>query len=311
MNTLTRTVAPEPQSPTHTTYAPASPEWQAPPRAPEWVRVVLTIVAMMVSATSIILMKYVPGLAELAKSKDMATQIFLVVIVYTPALLCYLLLSVLLTRFLDRRPVAALGLRINARSMAILACATALSVTVMVLVSAVMNQIGNNQAETSNNLGTSVAMFIITNLALAFILQGIGEEVLWRGYLMQSLSIHPKRALWVSATVFAAMHLISNGGQNNALDHVLYVVGTFGIALLAGYMALWTRSVWAAVGIHGGWHTGHMITRLLGLGNASIITMVVVGLVMIALALVIARRITPQRWEEIAQRGPFALPDGR
>lgn len=314
MSTSTRTVAPEtrpfirPQA-THQIHLQTArqPQTSRPqPRAPEWVRVVLTVVAMLVAAFSALLLTLVPGFPEMFNSSDPVTSTIARTITPLVVLPCFLLMAFLLTRYLDRRPMAVLGLRATTRSMTALAGATALAAGLVTLGTAVTQLAGATGVAGTDLSVLPVPLLIANALAVPFFLQGIGEELLWRGYIMQSLSSRPKRALWISALTFAAMHLLSGGGQQNLLDHFLYLVAPFGFALLGGTLALQTRSVWAAIGIHGGYHVGTVITRLLGLGAPSIITQVIIGLVMAVLALMVARTITPQRWAEIAQRGPFA-----
>ena len=51
------------------------------------------------------------------------------------------------------------------------------------------------------------------------------------------------------------------------------------------------------------------MANLLGVDSVSVAQGMAIGLVMMVLALVVAKMITPQRWEEIARRGPFALKE--
>lgn len=312
MSISARTVAPAHRSLIRT---PPAPEPQATAQAPGrghrlpgWARVLLAVVATALSAFSVILPTLIPGVLDKVQGPEATatTALIVIMIIWAPALPCYLLTSFLLTRYVDRRPPAVLGLRLSARSMAGLLGATALAAAVVLLVRVVVHMSGGGQPVDANPGGAPLALVIAYGLARAFLLQGIGEEVLWRGYVLQSLSARPKRALWVSVLVFTAMHLISQGGQDGALDRVLYLIPTFGFALLAGCLALWTRSVWPAIGIHGGFHTGHVVATVAGVNSLSIPQEVAVGLIMTVLALVVVTRITPQRWAEIAQRGPYA-----
>lgn len=312
MSTSARTVAPAHQPLIRTPHDRTSQTTAQVPerghRLPGWARVLLAVVATALSALSVILPTLIPGVLDRVQGPDATatTALIVIMIIWAPALPCYLLTSFLLTRYLDRRPLAVLGLRLSARSMAGLLGATALAATVVLLVRVVVHMAGGGEPVAANPAGAPLALVIAYGLARAFLLQGIGEEVIWRGYVLQSLSARPKRALWVSVLVFTLMHLVSQGGQDGALDRVLYLIPTFGFALLAGCLALWTRSVWPAIGIHGGYHTGNVVATLAGINGLSIPQEVAVGLIMTALALVVLTRITPQRWAEIAQRGPYA-----
>lgn len=108
---------------------------------------------------------------------------------------------------------------------------------------------------------------VVAGLAQAFVLQGLPEELLFRGYQMTALRLRPVAALFVSAAVFASIHLISNGGQANALERVLYLATPFGFAVAGGALMILTDSLWAAVGVHAGMHVGALVGSFLGIGS--------------------------------------------
>lgn len=82
--------------------------------------------------------------------------------------------------------------------------------------------------------------------------------------------------------------------------------------MAAAYLSIMLRSVWAGGGIHGGLHVGGFVAHALGVEveNGPVVW-VAEGLVFAAVAVVLAHRIGPERWAEIAERGPYALPPGR
>ncbi|WP_052460508.1 hypothetical protein [Microbacterium gorillae] len=55
---------------------------------------------------------------------------------------------------------------------------------------------------------------------------------------------------------FTVIHLVSSGGQQNALERVIYLCLPFGFSLLAIGAMLLTGSLWAAIGVHSGIHLG-------------------------------------------------------
>lgn len=84
----------------------------------------------------------------------------------------------------------------------------------------------------------------------AFVLQGMGEEALFRGYLMTSLS--RKHNAWVaiiiSALAFACMH-----GGNAGFNSIAFInITLFGI--FAGVFMLKRGSIWAVGAIHTAWN---------------------------------------------------------
>lgn len=108
---------------------------------------------------------------------------------------------------------------------------------------------------------------VIAGLAQAFALQGVPEEVLFRGYQMTALRLRPLAALFISATVFASIHVISQGGQENALERLYYLALPLGFAIAGGALMILTDSLWGAVGVHGGVHVGFLIGTFFGVGN--------------------------------------------
>ncbi|POX66603.1 hypothetical protein C3481_11740 [Microbacterium sp. Ru50] len=103
------------------------------------------------------------------------------------------------------------------------------------------------------------ALLIIYYLGLAFVQQSLPEELLFRGWLLWRLRDRPVWAITVTTLVFTAIHLVSQGGQRSVSEHVLYLALPLGFSLLAVGLLLWTGSLWAAVGVHGGFHVGNYI----------------------------------------------------
>ncbi|MGO4957534.1 CPBP family glutamic-type intramembrane protease [Luteococcus sp. Sow4_B9] len=108
------------------------------------------------------------------------------------------------------------------------------------------------------------ALGIVAKIGLAIALQGIPEELVWRGWLMRCLADRPLIALAVSAIVFGMLHFWSIGGQEGIGDRVLYCLHAAAFGFLAGALALRLRSLWCAVGVHAGLH---LTTLCFELGN--------------------------------------------
>lgn len=126
--------------------------------------------------------------------------------------------------------------------------------------------------------GASPLAVAVVGLAMAFLLQGIPEELLFRGYLLHLFADRPVRGVWVSTAVFTVIHLVSSGGQRNALEHVLYLAIPFGFGLLAGALALTTRSLWSAVGVHAGFHVATLLGVPFDLRSGPVLWVVTGGL---------------------------------
>lgn len=101
---------------------------------------------------------------------------------------------------------------------------------------------------------------------------------MWRGYVMQLFEDRPLLALGVSTVGFGLLHLVSRGGQENLTDRLLYLLVPFGFGFCAATLVLLTRSLWPAVGIHGGSHVGTMLVNLTGAGDTGRWAWILVGL---------------------------------
>lgn len=85
---------------------------------------------------------------------------------------------------------------------------------------------------------------------LAFILQGMGEEVLFRGYLLTSLS--RRHNVWVaiiaSSLMFSAFHI------SNANFNLIAFINITLFGIFAGVFMLKRGSIWAVGAIHTAWN---------------------------------------------------------
>ena len=100
---------------------------------------------------------------------------------------------------------------------------------------------------------SAVILYVIDRIRAAFLQQGFPEELVWRGWLFTSLG-GTRAAGIISVVFFTLMHLGSSGGQQNWIDHLIYLAEPFGFAV-AAVVALWVSgSTWAAVGVHVGVH---------------------------------------------------------
>lgn len=138
----------------------------------------------------------------------------------------------------------------------------------------------------------SVWALVMAAVIQGFVLQGFPEELIFRGWQMTAFQTRAVAATVASSTIFASIHLISNGGQQNLAERVMYLALPFGFAMTAGALMVVTRSLWAAVGVHGGVHVGFLVSALLGFGGGPALWLTV-GAVYTALAVVlfmVARR---------------------
>lgn len=291
--------------------SPASP----PARLPGWARTLLPVVLMLPCAMAGTVLLLLPGYTGLLERPAVMVQLAAYAPFTAVVLLAYLLVSWALCRWVDRRPVGALGLRPGRRALLGLCLGCGISLLIGLVVAVSTRALGLTRSvqgvgpgDPAEGVGAlAVLAMVLLVLLRAFVLQGIGEEVLFRGYLMQSLRPRPVLAVLIAAVAFTLPHLLSNSGQQSPGEHLLFLAFPFGFALSAGFLAVAMRSVWAAVGIHGG---VHLATAAAALGPVTDGPAVWVGagLLHAVIGAVIAVRIPRSRWAEVRRHGPYSRP---
>lgn len=275
----------------------------ARPRGPLWLRVLLVPVAMLVGALSPTLIQvplsWIPGAREWFNNPaNLHLSVWVdVVIRAMPTITALFFVWLLITR-LDRRRLRDAGVLWTRDSLRLLGLGLAVS-AVVVLVTATTLQSSARPFEAS---GLPLWFAIYVAIANAILLQGFPEELFFRGYLMQTMRAHPLAAVAVSAVVFGAMHWVSAGGQQNALERFLYLLNPMAFGFCAAALVLLTRSLWPAVGVHAGLHLANLVAVLLGLSVegpmlwvASAVGYVIVGVVALSL------------WRKRGGRAPVVL----
>ncbi|MGO1850579.1 CPBP family intramembrane glutamic endopeptidase [Microbacterium sp.] len=200
-------------------------------------------------------------------------------------------------RWVERRSIRDAGWRWGRQSILWLLLGVAVAAASLIVVTAVLPAVGSvpDSPAMFGEPGAApltVALLILHYIGLAFLQQSIPEELLFRGWLLWRLRHRPVVAVVVTTLAFTVIHLVSSGGQQSAWEHVLYLALPFGFAVLATGMLLWTGSLWAAVGVHGGFHIGNYIaasvlapvdsaTSWLAVGGVQ----ATIGLVLVATAL--------------------------
>lgn len=229
--------------------------------------------------------------------------------------LCIVVLAVRFwMRWVERAPLRAAGWRWGRRSVVWLLLGVVVSAASAFAVVALLPSTGpvlDDSAFVGDESVTPlmVVLLIVYYLGLAFVQQGIPEELLFRGMLLWSLRERPALAVVVTTLAFTVIHLVSNGGQQSAGEHVLYLALPLGFALLAVGLLLWTGSLWAAVGVHGGFHVGNYlavgflpqvdsVTSWLAIGGVQ----AVIGLVLVVTALRRGKRILDGEGSAIPRR---------
>ncbi|WP_058624719.1 CPBP family intramembrane glutamic endopeptidase, partial [Microbacterium testaceum] len=209
-------------------------------------------------------------------------------------------------RGIERAPLRATGWRVDRLSAAWLLLGVVVAAASVLAVTALLPATGPVRDEEAffgeQTAPMMIPLLLAYYLGLAFVQQGIPEEVLFRGMLLWRLRERPVLAISVTTLAFTAIHLVSNGGQQSAGERVIYLALPFGFSLLAVGLLLWTGSLWAAVGVHGGFHVGNYLALGFLPEVSSVTSWVAVGSVQsaIGLALVVS-----------ALRRGKRIPDGR
>lgn len=155
-------------------------------------------------------------------------------------------------RLLDRRPIAAIGLRVGRQATLDTLAGIVITFFMMGLIYAVMTALGwltldgfAWQAEEPLFVWRKALYFLV-----AFIFVGWSEELLSRGYYLQTIA-SGLNLFWgviLSSAVFGLAHL----GTPQAMW--ISVAGLFltGLFFASGYLA--TRQLWLPIGLHIGWN---------------------------------------------------------
>ena len=259
--------APPPTSGPTSTTDPSAEGGGDPVGSParRWLRVVAivgpVVALMLATLVPAGLLSLLPPMADDAPA---GTVVVVVVVQSLAVCLAAAALCALLLR-LHRLRLRDAGLRWTRVSLPGLLAGLAVGAVVILAVGLPLTRLGLLRA--GESWGLPWWALVVAGLAQAVALQGLPEELLFRGYQMATLRLRPVAAVLVSASVFASLHLLSSGGQVNAWERVLYLAMPFGFALAAGALMVVTDSLWAAVGVHAGVHVGSLAGVFLGLGN--------------------------------------------
>jgi membrane protease YdiL (CAAX protease family) len=161
--------------------------------------------------------------------------------------------SIFLARkFLDRRPIVSLGLKLNQQAVLDVLVGIVITFFQMGLIYGIEIALGWTKFDGfawQTESGLVVAEGLGTWLVI-FLIVGWQEELLSRGYHLQTLEsgLNTFWAVLISSSVFGALHL-SNPNAS--------WISTLGILLAGLFLALpyiLTRQLWLSIGLHIGWN---------------------------------------------------------
>ena len=255
-------------------------------------RIVIAVAMMFACALAPPLLKQVPVIQSFALAHENPVGLVesfavgsCVLLIYGVAVVLALILCYVLGRTLDRGRHVSVGLRTDRRALLWLAGMILAALVVDLVVAGMLHVFGI--AGGGQPLPQSPAwLMIVESFSIAFLLQGIPEEIIWRGWLYSSLG-ETRFAAVSSVLGFTALHLLSQGGQQNLLEHLTYLAPPCGFAVAALIVRTISGSTWAAIGVHGGFHVANdLLSDRLHLPVGSI-TWVLQGLIWAAVGLLI------------------------
>lgn len=257
----TATAAPAPKTDAPGTDLP--PRWPALARA--FVPVTILLSALLLAQ---VVMAVISPLLPQATEADLTPAAAGIVIPCAlTSIFSVALLSVYL-RLVERRSLSFAGFVFTRWSLLLFALGVAAASLAHAFGSVVGEATGTLRHTPLFNTDAPLWLVVIAALAPALLLQGFPEELLFRGYMIKTFAGRPWIAVAASVGFFTVMHLVSNGGQQNLAERFYYLIPVFGFALSAAGLALLTRSLWAAVGVHAGSHLATFVgAAVFGIGD--------------------------------------------
>ena len=255
-------------------------------------RIVIAVAMMFACALAPPILKQVPVIQSFALAHENPVGLVesfavgsCVLLIYGAAVVLALTLCYVLGCTLDRGRRVGMGLRTDRRALLWLAGMILAALVVDLVVAGMLHVFGI--AGGGQPLPQSPAwLMIVESFSIAFLLQGIPEEIIWRGWLYSSLG-ETRFAAVSSVLGFTALHILSQGGQQNLLEHLTYLAPPCGFAVTALIVRMISGSTWAAIGVHGGIHVANdVLSDRLHLPVGSI-TWVLQGLIWAAVGLLI------------------------
>ena len=170
-------------------------------------------------------------------------------------------------RFVERRQLRAIGLFDISKILSGILGGTAIVAVPMAIGWVFLSLFSEPEAQhdavpNTASVGVIVASVVYV-LVRSYLLQGIPEELIYRGWLFSTTAERPIFTVVWTTLAFTVPHLFSSGGQQSTTDFLLYLVLPLGMAVLAGAVVVWKKRVWSAAGPHGGMHAVMAVLAIL------------------------------------------------
>lgn len=233
-------------------------------RWPTVVQVVVAPVLLVLALVAPVLLTLLPGVRRVDEPAVPAWVAAVATIVLSALVLASAVGAVWVAARLDgRRRLADVGWRWGRGDLRPFLVGLGVAAVVLLVVGLPLTAAGALRPDDTAAASAPLGLALAVGLAQAFLLQGVPEELIFRGYLLRSLRLRPEVAVLVSGLAFGVIHLVSQGGQQGWAERLAYLAMPTGFGLAAGALVLVTRSLWAGVGVHGGLHLTVLVVGLL------------------------------------------------
>ena len=207
--------------------------------------IMLVILSIIFGIGSSLIMLWVP--IKLIPDSTTGLEIGELMEFFTIAISVYLA-----RRFLDKRSFASIGFEINRLIIFDILAGIMITCIMMGSIFVAMQALGWLKFE-SFAWNIDPAQTVISQTLLffvIFILVGVNEELLFRGYYLQSITsgLNLFWGLLISSLIFGILHL----GNPNATW--VSAAGIFCAGLFLAYGYIRTRQLWLSIGLHLGWN---------------------------------------------------------
>ncbi len=170
------------------------------------------------------------------------------------------IIAVLYCKHIEKRSLQDIGLTKHGTDYllgALIAVAMLVLVVILCLVTGSVSFLGMNR---------DVSVKGLLLWGVAFIIQGSEEEILCRGFLMNTLmkKIPVAPAVFISSTAFVVPHLIMTSILDSGLVYALIgIANLYLISVLFSMIVLWRGNIWISCGLHASWN--YVLNIILGL----------------------------------------------
>lgn len=161
----------------------------------------------------------------------------------------FILSIAIMLKFIDKKGFRYIGVKSlskNCKDLFIGLFAGAFFIILNIIILIVLGQASFSDSILAPNITWSV----VTGLLL-FIIVGIAEEMLFRGYII--MAIQQMGRWWISALVSALIFALTHGALNDNISFIA-VLNLFLGGLLLAYIFIRTANIWMCVGFHITWN---------------------------------------------------------